>query len=300
MKIIFMGTPEFAVLCLEGLIQNGFEVALAVTQPDKPVGRKQILTPPAVKVCAEKYGIPVYQPSTLKNGEAEEKLTNIGCDAIVVVAYGKILPAGILNIPRLGCINVHASLLPKLRGASPIQWSIVSGEETTGVTTMLMDEGLDTGDILLSESLKISSDDTAETLHDRLAPVGAQLLIKTLEGLENGTIKPVKQPEGATFAPIISKEMGQLDFTKSSTELYNLIRGFYPWPCCYFEHNKRIKVFKATIGGNTDKNPGEIVVKEGRPFVACGDGRLLELTSICPSGSKKMTGEEAVRGRIFE
>ena len=295
-----MGTPEFAVPCLEGLIQNGFEVALAVTQSDKPVGRKQILTPPAVKVCAEKYGIPVYQPSTLKNGEAEEKLTNIGCDAIVVVAYGKILPAGILNIPRLGCINVHASLLPKLRGASPIQWSIVSGEETTGVTTMLMDEGLDTGDMWSRVVVPIDAKETGESLHDKLMEAGAKLLVETLPIIEAGKITPEKQDESLAvfYAAKLDKAMGHIDFTKPAEVIERLIRGLNSWPSAYtFYKGKTLKIWDAdVVEGKEGAVPGS-VIRTGKEFfdIACGEGALRVLT-VQLEGKKKMSVKDFLLG----
>lgn len=301
MRIVFMGTPDFAVPCLEALINNGHIVTLCVTKPDMPVGRKQILTAPPVKNVAIKNDIKVFQPDNLKNDDAYNTILNEAPDVIVVVAYGKILPKNILDIPKYGCVNVHASLLPKLRGASPIQWSIVTGEKETGVTTMLMDVGLDTGDILLTAKTNISDSDNAQTLHDRLSCLGADLILETLNGLENGTITPIKQPDTDTsYAPIIKKEMGLLDFNKSARELFNLIRGFNPWPCCYFLYNnKRIKVFSAAIGGNTSLEAGKVEIINNKPFVACGDGILLELTEICPEGSKRMSGSAAVMGRIF-
>jgi len=301
MKIVFMGTPDFAVPCLEALIKNGHNVTMCVTKPDMPVGRKQILTAPPVKIKALENNIKIYQPNSLKSDEAFQTIYDEQPDVIVVVAYGKILPKNILDIPKYGCINVHASLLPKLRGASPIQWSIVTGEKETGVTTMLMDVGLDTGDMLMSDSTPIFDNDNAETLHDRLSELGSNLIVKTLDGLLDNSIKPQKQNEDyASYAPIINKEMGRLDFNKSSRELFNLIRGFNPWPCCYFVfNNKRIKVFSSKIGGKSSSNVGAIEVIENKPFVVCGDRILLELVEICPEGSKKMTGSSAVAGRIF-
>lgn len=301
MKIVFMGTPDFAVPCLEALIKNGHNVTMCVTKPDMPVGRKQILTAPPVKIKALENNIKIYQPNSLKNDEAFQTIYDEKPDVIVVVAYGKILPKNILDIPKYGCVNVHASLLPKLRGASPIQWSIVTGEKETGVTTMLMDVGLDTGDMLMSDSTTIFDNDNAETLHDRLSELGSNLIVKTLDGLLDNSIKPQKQNEDrASYAPIINKEMGKLDFNKSARELFNLIRGFNPWPCCYFVfNNKRIKVFSSKIGGKSSSNVGAIEVIENKLFVVCGDGILLELVEICPEGSKKMTGSSAVAGRIF-
>ena len=296
-----MGTPDFAVPCLEALIKNGHNVSLCVTKPDMPVGRKQILTAPPVKNLALANNIKVYQPNSLRTDEAFRIIDNEQPDVIVVVAYGKILPKNILDIPKYGCVNVHASLLPKLRGASPIQWSIVTGEEETGVTTMLMDEGLDTGDMLLTAKTDILDEDNAETLHDRLSILGSNLIIETLEGLENNTIAPKKQPnECHSYAPIINKEMGKLDFNKPARELFNLIRGFNPWPCCYFIYNgKRIKVFSSSVCGKSNDEVGSVQVIDNKPYVVCGDGLLLELVEICPEGSKKMSGSAAVAGRIF-
>lgn len=296
-----MGTPDFAVPCLEALINNGHQVTMCVTKPDMPVGRKQILTAPPVKNIALEHNIKVYQPNSLKNEDAFKIISNEQPDVIIVVAYGKILPKNILDIPKYGCVNVHASLLPKLRGASPIQWSIVTGEKETGVTTMLMDEGLDTGDMLLTAKTPIYDEDNAESLHNRLSELGSKLIIETLDGLLNNTIEPKKQPSGITsYAPIINKEMGKLDFNKPALELFNLIRGFNPWPCCYFLYNdKRIKVFSSKVAGKSTAKAGSIQVIDNKPFVACGDGLLLELVEICPEGSKKMNGSAAVAGRIF-
>ena len=226
MKIVFMGTPDFAVPCLKALIDNGHNITLCVTKPDMPVGRKQILTPPPVKTVAINYNLPVYQPTSLKCEDAYKIIADEKPDVIVVVAYGKILPKNILDIPKYGCINIHASLLPKLRGASPIQWSIVTGESETGVTTMLMDEGLDTGDMLLTAKTDILDSDNAETLHDRLSVMGANLIVETLTKIEDNSITPIKQTDvGTSYAPIIKKEMGLLDFNKPARELFNLIRG---------------------------------------------------------------------------
>ncbi len=229
MKIVFMGTPDYAVKTLEALINAGHTVAAVFAQPDKPVGRKQILTPPPVKVCAEKYGIPVFQPRNLRDGEAERIIRDIAPDAIAVVAYGKILPTEILTLPRYGCINGHASLLPKYRGAAPIQWCIVNGEKETGVTAMQMDKGMDTGDILKTAVTEIGAEETAGELFERLSVIGAKLLVKTLADLEDGGITPVKQDESkATAAPIIKKEMAKVSFhDMTADEVHNAVRGFY-------------------------------------------------------------------------
>lgn len=296
MKIVFMGTPDYAVKTLEKLIAEGHEVAAVFAQPDKKVGRKQIITPPPVKVCAVEKGIPVFQPETLRDGKAEEILKEIAPEAIVVVAYGKILPKEILSLPKFGCVNGHASLLPKYRGASPIQWCIVCGEEETGVSTMLMDEGMDTGDILEQAVVKIGENETAEQLFDRLSIISADLMASTLEKLEKGEIAPKKQPEGASYAPIIKKEMAHLDFNKTAKELHNAIRGYYSWPCAYFFlNNKRIKVISAEIGPKTDKKAGTVIANKEGLIIACKEGSI-KLNIIQPEGSKAMNAKQFLCG----
>lgn len=299
MKIVFMGTPDYSVKTLEALIDAGHEVAAVFAQPDKPTGRKQIMTPPPVKVCAESRGIAVYQPQSLKTGEAEEILSKIKPDVIVVVAYGKILPKEILNIPKYGCVNGHASLLPKYRGASPIQWCIVNGEKVTGVTTMLMDEGMDTGDILRTAETQIGDEETAEELFYRLSVISADLMIKTLSDLESGKITPQKQDgEKASYAPIIKKEMALLDFKgMTAKEIHNAVRGYYSWPCAYFYlENKRIKVIKAAISNNTDALAGTVIKSDDSLVIACRDGTAVELLTVQPEGSKPMTAKQMLCG----
>ncbi len=303
MKLVFMGTPDYAVNTLEALINSGHEIAAVFAQPDKPVGRKHILTPPPVKLRAEENGIPVYQPNTLKTVETEEILKEISPDAIVVVAYGKILPEAILNIPKYGCINGHASLLPKLRGSAPIQWSIILGEEKTGVTVQLMDKGIDTGDILSFAETEIGKEETAEELFNRLAVISADLMVKTLSDLENGKITPVKQEEEkATYAPMIKKEMAELDFiNKTATEIKNAVRGFYSWPCAFFFHdNKRIKVIRAAVSDNTDKPAGSVIKNDTALVIACKGGTSIELLTVQPEGSKPMSAKQMLCGRPIE
>lgn len=297
MKIVFMGTPDYAVKTLESIIDAGHEVCAVFAQPDKPVGRKRILTAPPVKVCALNHGIPVYQPETLKDGSAKQILEDIAPEAIVVVAYGKILPEDILNIPKYGCINGHASLLPKYRGASPIQWCIVCGETETGVCTMYMDKGMDTGDILEQTEVKIGETETAEQLFDRLSVVSADLMVSTLSKLEKGEITPQKQNEAeATYAPIIKKEMALLDFNKTAKELVCAVRGYYSWPCAYFFLNgKRMKVISAVEGINTNKEIGTFFSENGKLFVSCKD-KSIEITEIQPEGSKPMTAKQFLNG----
>ncbi len=302
MKIVFMGTPEFAVPTLKALIESSHEVAGVFTQPDKPVGRKQILTPPPVKVCAESHGIPVFQPNTLRNGQALEIIKEIAPDVIVVVAYGKILPKEILDFPKYGCICGHASLLPRHRGASPIQWAVVSGDKKAGITTMLMDEGIDTGDMLLTASTDVEENETAGTLHDKLCVIAADLMIDTLKGIEKGEIIPLKQDDSLScYAPIITKEMGFLDFKKPAQEICNLIRGFNPWPCAYFFlDGKRIKAFAATPRAKTDKAAATVISSSDELIIACADGTSLSLLEIQPEGAKRMKASDYLKGHRIE
>ncbi len=298
MKIVFMGTPDYAVKTLEALINSEHTVAAVFAQPDKPVGRKQILTPPPVKVCAESYNIPVYQPKSVRTGEALEIINDLKPDVIVVVAYGKILPKEILEAAKFGCVNGHASLLPKYRGASPIQWCIVCGEKETGITTMLMDEGMDTGDILETVTVKIGDDETAEELFERLSVISADLMLSTINKLEKGEITPKKQEGEATYAPIIKKEMALLDFNKPANELFNAVRGYYSWPCAYFfMEGKRIKVIKAAVGGKTDKAAGTVVGNNGVLSIACGDGYSLDILTLQAEGSKMMDAKQYLCGK---
>ena len=297
MRIVFMGTPDYAAVTLQKLIDEKYDVAAVFAQPDKPVGRKQILTPPATKVIASQNNIPVFQPKTLRDGEALEILKQINPDVIVVVAYGKILPKEILDLPKYGCINGHASLLPKLRGASPIQWAIVTGESKTGVSTMLMDEGMDTGDILETVVTDIGAEETAEELFDRLSVMSAQLMISTLEKAKKGELNPAKQnEEEATYAPIIKKEMAHIDFNKTADEICNAVRGFYSWPCAFcFINDKRIKVIKAKKSNLTAKENGVIIKSDDKIIVSCKDGSV-ELITVQPEGAKVMSAATMLNG----
>lgn len=298
MKIVFMGTPDYAVKTLEALINAGHTVAAVFAQPDKPVGRKQILTPPPVKVCAEMHGIPVFQPRTLRDGEAEKIIRNIAPDVIAVVAYGKILPTEILTLPRFGCVNGHASLLPKYRGAAPIQWCIVNGEKETGVTAMQMDEGMDTGDILETAVTEIGAEETAGELFERLSVIGAKLLVKTLADLENGNVTPIKQDESkATSAPIIKKEMAKISFhDMTADEVHNAVRGFYPWPVAFFiSGGKRIKIIKSRVV-NMRGTAGTVLKSDSELIVACRK-EAVALETIQPEGSKPMTAKQYLCGR---
>ena len=299
MNIVFMGTPEFAVGCLE-IVHKKHNVVGVFTQPDKPKGRKYVLTPPPVKVRAEELGLMVYQPNTLRDGSAYEILKELNPDLIVVVAYGKILPKEILELPKYKCINVHASLLPRHRGASPIQWCIVCGDKVTGVTTMLMDEGMDTGDILLMSETSITDDEISDTLHDRLALMGAELLDKTIDGILDGSVNPMKQnEEEATYAPIIKKEMAQIDFSLPAKKIVDAIKGYNPWPCAYFTLlGKRIKVYKAEVL-STYGEQGVVIESKDRLVIGCGEGSV-SLIEVQPEGSKRMNISDMLRGRPIE
>ncbi len=294
-----MGTPAFAVPVLKALIDSQDEVVAVVTQPDKPAGRGKRLTPPPVKVVAERAGIPVWQPVKLKDEDFLRKLKALEPDAIVVAAYGKILPRVILELPRHGCINVHASLLPKFRGAAPINWAIIAGEKETGITIMQMDEGMDTGDIILQEAIPIGPEETAGELHDRLAELGAKLIVKALEGLKQGHLKPRKQPEeGVSYAPMLKKEDGFLDFTLPAEELARLIRGLDPWPSAYaYFRGKLVKFFKPSVEEQTVQAvPGEIVAAGADGLrIATGKG-LLKIKEVQVEGKKRVSVADFVHG----
>lgn len=303
MRAIFMGTPDFAVPTLRRLIEN-HEVLAVFTQPDKPKGRGQKMQPPPVKEAALKNNIPVYQPQKLKNNkEVIDLIKSLNPDVIVVVAYGQILPKEILEIPKYGCINVHASLLPKLRGAAPINWAIINGFKTTGVTTMLMDVGLDTGDMLLKKEIEIKDDETAGELHDRLMTIGADLLIETLEKIKDGGIIPEKQEDSlSSYAPMLSKDMGHINWNKDNIEIYNLIRGLLPWPGAYFYYkNNMIKIWKAKIGNNNiNEVPGKIldVTRDGIE-IACKEGSII-ITELQEMGGKRMSVDSYLNGHDIE
>ena len=294
-----MGTPDFAVCSLKELIDAGHEIVGVFTQPDKPQGRKMILTPPPVKVFAKSRGLTVYQPTSVRADEVFELLKSLNPDLIAVVAYGKIIPENILNLPKFGCVNSHASLLPKYRGASPIQSAILYGEKMTGVTTQLMDVGVDTGDILLTAETEIFGDDNFETLHDKLALIGAELLVKTVDGLNNGTINPKKQPEvGVSFASIIKKEMGLIDFNKNACEIDCQIRAFTPWPSAFFfVDGLRIKVIKAHVSDSVDAVAGTIISVSSGLKIACGQNTSITITDIQPEGKGVMTVKAFLNGK---
>ncbi len=302
MKIVFMGTPDFAVPCLQALIDNGHNVVGVFSQPDKPKGRHYVLTPPPVKECALKNSIPVYQPTTLKDGQALEILKELDPEVIIVVAYGKILPVEILNLPPHGCINMHASLLPKLRGAAPIQWSILNGFAQTGVTAMQMDAGLDTGDMLLKASLQIGEDETAGELHDRLSVLGAELLIKTLDAVQAGTLAPEKQNDAEfTYAPMLNKALCPIDWNETAQNVHNKIRGLSEWPTAVTTlGGKIIKVRKSRLCDDNGGKAGEIVCAENRLVVSCGDSKCVEILILQAEGKKAMSAVDYMRGNAVE
>lgn len=299
-KIVFMGTPDFAVPVLKQLISDGYEVVAVVTQPDRPVGRKKILTPPSVKVAAEQHGIPVLQPEKLRDSEELEQIIKLEPDLIVTAAYGQILPKKLLDAPKYGCINVHASLLPELRGGAPIHYAILQGKEKTGVTIMYMVEKLDAGDILTQVEVPISETDTVGTLHDKLSEAGAKLLSETLPKLLRGELTPVPQnEEEATYAYNITREQEKIDWTKTGEEIYNHIRGFNPWPVAYTTLNgKTIKIWRSVKVPLPRRGlPGEIVSIDEEGFTVCtGNETGIKIIELQPSGKRRMSAAEYLRG----
>jgi methionyl-tRNA formyltransferase len=299
-----MGTPDFSVPTLEQLVQSKHEVIAVVTQPDKPKGRGKKVTYTPVKEVAIQNNIDVYQPKRVRDTEFINIVKKLNPDVIVVVAFGQILSKELLEIPKLGCINIHASLLPKYRGAGPIQWSIINGEKTTGVTTMFMDVGLDTGDMLLKEEVIIETDETGGSLHDKLSSIGGNLLLETLEGLESGDIDRVKQnDEESTYAPMLDKKMGNIDWTKSANEIEQLIRGLNPWPSAYSNlDGNMVKIWKAEII-NTNKmyEAGTIcdIIKNKGFVVQCKEKGLL-ITELQLQGKKRMETAAFLRGANVE
>lgn len=303
MRIIFMGTPEFSVPCLEALINSEDEVVGVFTQPDKPKGRGYELTPSPVKVCALENDIPVYQPTSMRDGTALEIINSLNADLIIVVAFGKILPKEILESVKYGCINIHASLLPKLRGAAPIQWSIINGEKETGVTSMQMDVGLDTGDMLLKKSVKITDDMNAGILHDKLSVLGAETLLETIVELKNGNLNPQKQDDAiSNYAPMLSKELCPIDFSKSAKEVHNHIRGLSPWPVATTViSGKKFKIHSSQVlTENFVGSFGEIVDNNNRLVCMCGDGKAIEILEIQAEGKRKTDTASFLRGHKVE
>ena len=299
MRVIFMGTPDFAVPSLEALLTK-HEVVLVVTQPDKPKGRGKKMVPTPVKACALEHGIPVLQPEKVKEPEFVEQLRSYEPDLIAVTAFGQILSEPILEMPKYGCINVHGSLLPKYRGAAPMQWSIIDGEKVTGITTMYMAKGLDSGDMLLKAEVEITDEDTFATIHDKMAVTGANLLLDTLDQLEAGTLERIPQDhDAATYAPMITKETGHIDWSKNRQDIINLIRGLNPVPAAYTIYEEEVlKIFGAVISDvqADDAANGEIVAVVKKGFVVkCGDGCLL-ITEVQARGGKRMMTDAYLRG----
>jgi methionyl-tRNA formyltransferase len=298
LNLVFCGTPAFAVPTLEKVRAKGFSVQLVVTQPDRPKGRGLELISSPVKQCAVRLALPIVQPERIRNNEEfRDQLTALQPDAIIVVGYGRIIPQWMLDLPPLGNINLHASLLPKYRGAAPIQWAIAQGETLTGVTTMKIDAGLDTGDILLQKELPIAPDDKSETLAPKLAGVGADLIVETLRGLQASTIHPRPQDNSqATLAPILKRDNGLIDFTRTATEILNRLRGFQPWPGAYTQFlGKNFHVWKAAKIERA-LPPGELKVEGDRLFVGCGDGSAIELLEVQVEGKKRTAAADFIRG----
>jgi methionyl-tRNA formyltransferase len=305
LRLVFCGTPQFAVPTLEALLAAGHEIPLVVTQPDRPVGRKQIFTAPPVKQIALAHSLAVIQPEKIRNNvEFRAQLEQIAPDAIVVVAYGRIIPKWMLDLPRLGCINLHGSLLPKYRGAAPIQWAVAMGELVTGNTTMLLEEGLDTGPILLQQELPILPEDTAVEIFAKLSESGAPLVVETLTGLADGSIQPQPQNhEQATLARILDREDGRMDFAAhTATELWNRWRGFQPWPGAFTSlDGKKLIVhrLKPAAIAIPAIETGELIVDCSRLLVACAGSTVLELLELQPEGRNRMTAAEFLRGNAI-
>ena len=295
MRIVFMGTPDFAVPCLQRLLEDGHEVPAVFTQPDKPVGRHAVLTPPPVKQLALSHGIPVYQPTKMRDGTVAALLRELAPDCLVVVAYGRILPQEILDVPLRGCVNIHGSLLPRYRGAAPIQWSVIRGETVTGVTSMFMDAGMDTGDIIDTLTTPIGENETAGELFERLAPLGARLLSTTLAAIADGTV--TRRPQNgaeATMAPMLEKAMGRLDLTRPAQELHNQVRGMNPWPGAFCTAGgKTLKIHETRVAAGSGA-PGTLLCADP-VTVACGEGAL-QLVTVQPEGKPRMAAEAWLRG----
>ena len=303
MKIVFMGTPDIAVGCLQKIIDEKHEILGVVTQPDKPVGRGKKMGMPPVKELALKYDIPVYQPIKARDEEFVQVLRELNPDLIVVVAFGQILPKSILDIPKLGCVNVHVSLLPKYRGAAPINWVIINGEEKTGVTTMYMDEGLDTGDMILTSEFALDDEITAGELHDIMKEEGALLLKQTIDLIAKGEAPRIPQNhEKFTYAPIMNKTLGQIDFSKSAKEIHNLVRGVNPWPSAYTTYKgQTMKVWKTKVLNETsDKHPGTILKVDKEGIRVSTKDNVLLIKEIQMPGKKRVLVEEYIKGNSIE
>jgi len=298
LKLVFCGTPRFAVPTLERLIEAGFAIRLVVTQPDRPKGRGMEIVASPLKHCAEEFKLPIAQPEGIKKNEAfRAQLTGIKPDAIIIVGYGRIIPQWMLDFPPLGNINLHASLLPEYRGAAPIQWAIARGESITGVTTMKIDAGLDTGDILLQQEIPIAPNDTAESLAPKLATIGADLMVTTLRGLQTGSIQPRPQDHSqATLAPILKKEDGLIDFSRTASEILNRLRGFQPWPGAYSKfRGKSVQIYRAAAF-DRELPSANLTAENDHLLVGCGAGTAIELLELQLEGKKRTTAADFIRG----
>lgn len=304
MKVMFMGTPDFAVESLSSICNAGHEICAVITTPDKPRGRGHNVTPTPVGIYADEKGFEVYKPINLKKENFEELLTEKNPDIIIVVAYGKLLPEYVINYPEYGCVNVHASLLPEYRGAAPIQRAVIDGKKVTGVTTMLMDKGLDTGDMLLKSEITITEDDNFETVHDKLSSVGAKLIVETIQALVQKSVVPQKQDDDkSTYAQMITKETMLIDWTKPSADVHNLIRGLYPVPKAYTMYNgKRMKICESEFSCKTSSGaPGTIFeIDKNGFFVCCGNETSIKITAIQAEGKKQMSVEDYLKGNSIE
>ena len=298
MRILFMGTPDIAAECLKALYSAGHDICAVYTRRDKPVGRKQVLTAPPVKEVALEHGTPVFQPRTLRDGGEDANIRALAPELIVVVAYGCILPKSVLELPKYGCNNLHVSLLPKYRGSAPIQWSVLNGNAGTGVTIMQLDEGLDTGDILMVEPVAIDPEETSGELFDRVSAVGAKTLVTALEKIKAGELTPQKQDDAqATMAPPLTKDMARFDFTQDAAHIHNWVRGMNPWPVAWFEHDgKRIKVLECRLAENAQNaTPGTVLAL--KPLTIAAANGAVALLTVTPEGGKPMAGTAWAAGR---
>lgn len=305
MKVLFMGTPDFAMVCLDAIYNEGHNIVGVVTQPDKPKGRGYKLVPPPVKVYAEEKGLPVFQPETLKDGAFSKELESLSPEIIVVAAYGKILPSYVIDYPKYGCINAHGSILPRHRGAAPIQRAILEGDAETGITVMQMDEGLDTGDMILKITTPITDEDNFETLHDRLAKMGGEAVCRALTRIEDGSATWEKQDgEKSTYAAKITKDDCSIDFSAPAAEILRRVRGLSPFPLAYTKtpDGRILKIISAkACPGASEARPGTVAAVNAEGFeVACGDGKKIRVTAVLPEGKGRMSAADFVRGRRLE
>ena len=297
LRVLFMGSPDFAVPSLRALAGR-HDVVAVVTQPDRPQGRGRRLAPPAVKLVAQELGLPVLQPEKLRKREVRQELADLGAEMFVVAAYGKILSKKMLAVPPMGCVNVHASLLPRLRGAAPIQWAVIRGEADAGITIRQLDEGMDTGPMLLQGAIPLAPDETAGSLHDRLAPLGAELLIEAIDGILEGSVTPTPQPEEGTLAPMLAKDDGQVDFSRTAREVDCHIRGMDPWPGAHAAlGDERIKLFRSRAEPGSGGQTGEVLGADDRGLLlACGDGAV-RIGEMQLPGKRRMTATALLAGR---